>query len=45
MTTDVVHASIPVPEPELTGTELIARADALRPLLVDEQAATEERGY
>ena len=45
MTTDLVQSSIPVPEPELRGEELIARADELRPLLLDEQAAAEERGY
>jgi 3-hydroxy-9,10-secoandrosta-1,3,5(10)-triene-9,17-dione monooxygenase len=33
------------PEPELTPAELIARAVALRPRLVEEQAACEERTY
>lgn len=33
-----------VPEPDLTPDELIARATAMRPLLLEEQAATEERG-
>lgn len=36
---------IPVPEPELTSAEVIARAEALRPLLLEDQAATEERTY
>jgi 3-hydroxy-9,10-secoandrosta-1,3,5(10)-triene-9,17-dione monooxygenase len=30
---------------EMTADQLLARTDALRPLLLDEQAATEERGY
>jgi 3-hydroxy-9,10-secoandrosta-1,3,5(10)-triene-9,17-dione monooxygenase len=36
-------ASIAAPEPELTPKEMIARAVALRPRLIEEQAATEER--
>ncbi len=41
----VSEQSVPVPEPELTSEEIVARADALRPLLLSEQAETEERGY
>jgi 3-hydroxy-9,10-secoandrosta-1,3,5(10)-triene-9,17-dione monooxygenase len=33
------------PEPDLTPRELIARAVALRPRLVEQQAQTEERTY
>jgi 3-hydroxy-9,10-secoandrosta-1,3,5(10)-triene-9,17-dione monooxygenase len=36
---------VPVPEPELTPGDLIARARDLRGLLRQEQAATEERGH
>jgi 3-hydroxy-9,10-secoandrosta-1,3,5(10)-triene-9,17-dione monooxygenase len=35
---------IPPPEPDLTATTLLARADALRPLLRERQAATERAG-
>jgi len=45
MSTGVSEQTIPVPEPDLTPGELLARAEALRPLLLEEQAATEERGY
>jgi 3-hydroxy-9,10-secoandrosta-1,3,5(10)-triene-9,17-dione monooxygenase len=45
MTSRAVEPSIPVPEPELTPAEILARAEALRPLLLEEQAATEKRGY
>ncbi len=37
--------SIAPPEPDLTPTELIARAAALRPMLVERQAEVEERTY
>src|SRR5262249_50878581 len=36
---------IPVPEPDLTPAQMLARAEALRPLLLEEQAATEDRGF
>ena len=36
---------IAVPEPELTPTEMIARAAAMRQMLKDDQAAAEERGF
>jgi len=36
---------IPVPEPELTPDELIARAVAMRPMLRERQAETEERTF
>jgi 3-hydroxy-9,10-secoandrosta-1,3,5(10)-triene-9,17-dione monooxygenase len=45
MSTGVSERTIPVPEPDLTPGEMLARAEALRPLLLEEQAATEERGY
>ena len=35
----------PAPEPDLTPGELIDRAIALRPRLVEQQAQTEERTY
>ncbi len=38
-------APIAPPEPDLTSAELLARADALRPLLVERQAETEARSY
>jgi 3-hydroxy-9,10-secoandrosta-1,3,5(10)-triene-9,17-dione monooxygenase len=37
--------TIPVPEPDLTPQDMIARARALRPRLREEQAETEERGH
>jgi 3-hydroxy-9,10-secoandrosta-1,3,5(10)-triene-9,17-dione monooxygenase len=37
--------TIQPPEPGLTPDEIVARADALRPLLVERQAETEERTY
>jgi 3-hydroxy-9,10-secoandrosta-1,3,5(10)-triene-9,17-dione monooxygenase len=40
----VAAEQIPVPEPELTPDELVARAAGFRDWLRDEQAATEERG-
>jgi 3-hydroxy-9,10-secoandrosta-1,3,5(10)-triene-9,17-dione monooxygenase len=46
MTTPVTEAEYrPAPEPGLTREEMIARAIALRPALVAEQRATEERTY
>ena len=36
--------ALPVPEPDLTPQELIARATALRPLLRQQQAENDERG-
>jgi 3-hydroxy-9,10-secoandrosta-1,3,5(10)-triene-9,17-dione monooxygenase len=33
------------PEPDLSPAEIITRAEAVRPLLVEEQAATEQRSY
>ena len=36
--------SLPVPEPDLTPQELIARAAALKPLLREQQAENDERG-
>ncbi len=38
-------AHVPVPEPDLTPREMIARARALRPLVREEAAAAEDRGY
>jgi len=35
---------VPVPEPDLTPKELIARAAALKPLLRQQQAENDERG-
>jgi 3-hydroxy-9,10-secoandrosta-1,3,5(10)-triene-9,17-dione monooxygenase len=40
-----VRAVLPVPEPDLTPQELIARASALKPLLRRQQAENDERGY
>ena len=37
--------ALPVPEPGLTPAEVIRRAEALRPRLLEEQAATEERTF
>ena len=37
--------ALPVPEPGLTPAEVIRRAEALRPRLLDDQAATEERTF
>ncbi len=36
---------VPVPEPNLTPKEMVARATALQPLLRAEQEATERRGF
>lgn len=40
-----VTTAIPVPEPELTPGEIIARAEALIPMLRAQQDEAEERGY
>src|SRR3954469_1685257 len=37
--------TIPVPEPDLTPSEIIARAEAMRPTLLELQAETEERTF
>ena len=39
-----VRSVLPVPEPDLTPAELIARAAALKPLLRQQQAENDERG-
>jgi 3-hydroxy-9,10-secoandrosta-1,3,5(10)-triene-9,17-dione monooxygenase len=39
-----VRTVVPVPEPDLTPQELIARATALKPLLRQQQAENDERG-
>ena len=39
-----VRTVLPVPEPDLTPQELIARASALKPLLRQQQAENDERG-
>jgi 3-hydroxy-9,10-secoandrosta-1,3,5(10)-triene-9,17-dione monooxygenase len=40
-----VRGVLPVPEPDLTPAELIARAAALKPLLRRQQAENDERGF
>lgn len=40
-----VTGAIAPPEPELTPAEILSRAEALRPLLVERQAETEELTY
>jgi 3-hydroxy-9,10-secoandrosta-1,3,5(10)-triene-9,17-dione monooxygenase len=47
MTQQVAAGSttIPVPEPNLTPREIVARAAAMRPKLLEEQAQTEERTF
>ena len=37
--------TIPVPEPELTATEMLARAEAMCPVLRERRAATESAGH
>ena len=37
--------SIPVPEPDLTPNEIVARAQALVPMLRAQQDEAEERGF
>src|SRR5690348_12083255 len=44
MGASVAEQRVPVPEPDLTPDELVARAAALREWLREEQDATEERG-
>ena len=41
----MISTQIAPPEPELTPDEMIARARALRPLLIEQQAETEARTY
>jgi 3-hydroxy-9,10-secoandrosta-1,3,5(10)-triene-9,17-dione monooxygenase len=41
----VSEQMLPIPEPELTPDEIVGRAEALRPLLLEEQQETEDRGY
>jgi len=43
--TTAAPASIPVPEPNLTPREIVARAAAMRPALLERQAETEERTF
>ncbi|HYZ03141.1 MAG TPA: acyl-CoA dehydrogenase, partial [Candidatus Binatia bacterium] len=40
-----VQTEIPVPEPDLTASEIIARADALKPVLRELQDDFERRGH
>ena len=42
---DLVEPEVPVPEPELTPAEMIARARAMKALLRESQDESEERGY
>src|SRR2546429_3611534 len=44
MMVSVRGMAIAPPEPQLTATELLARAEALRPFLRERQAATERAG-
>jgi 3-hydroxy-9,10-secoandrosta-1,3,5(10)-triene-9,17-dione monooxygenase len=37
--------TIPVPEPELTATEMLARAEAMSPVLRERRTATESAGH
>src|SRR2546430_15900842 len=37
-------SEVPVPEPDLTSEEIVARAAALRPMLRDQQDESERRG-
>jgi 3-hydroxy-9,10-secoandrosta-1,3,5(10)-triene-9,17-dione monooxygenase len=39
------ETEVPVPEPDLTPKQIIARAEALKPKVRAEAAASEERGY
>ena len=43
--TTAARASIPVPEPNLTPREIVARAAAMRPTLLERQAETEQRTF
>ncbi|QFU93313.1 acyl-CoA dehydrogenase family protein [Amycolatopsis sp. YIM 10] len=38
-------ATVEIPEPELTPDQVVARAEAIAPTLVERQAETEKRGY
>src|SRR5690348_14128982 len=40
-----VHAPVAVPQPDLTPQTLLERARGMRSMLLDEQEASEERGY
>src|SRR5262245_10612711 len=42
---DLARRSVPVPEPDLTPKELIARAAAMRQTIRDQQEDAEQRGY
>lgn len=44
-TSETVGSGVAPPEPDLTPEEMVARAVALRPKLIAEQAATERRTY
>jgi 3-hydroxy-9,10-secoandrosta-1,3,5(10)-triene-9,17-dione monooxygenase len=44
-TSETVGSGVAPPEPDLTREEMVARAVALRPKLIAEQAATEQRTY
>jgi hypothetical protein len=37
--------TVPVPEPELTATEMLARAEAMCPVLRERRTATESAGH
>ncbi|MBO0682448.1 MAG: oxidoreductase, partial [Candidatus Dormibacteraeota bacterium] len=39
------ETEVPVPEPDLTPKEVIARAEALKPMVREQAAESEERGY
>jgi 3-hydroxy-9,10-secoandrosta-1,3,5(10)-triene-9,17-dione monooxygenase len=45
VTAPAAATQIPVPEPDLTPAEMIARAKALIPLIREQQDGAEERGY
>jgi 3-hydroxy-9,10-secoandrosta-1,3,5(10)-triene-9,17-dione monooxygenase len=45
MGASVAEQAIPVPEPDLTPDELVARAVALQPAIREQQEETEQRGY
>jgi 3-hydroxy-9,10-secoandrosta-1,3,5(10)-triene-9,17-dione monooxygenase len=44
LTTEIPRPQVDVPEPQLSGDELVARAASFQPLLREEQASTEARG-
>jgi 3-hydroxy-9,10-secoandrosta-1,3,5(10)-triene-9,17-dione monooxygenase len=43
--TEAASSTIPVPEPELTPREIVARAEAMRPRLLELQEETEKRTF